>query len=134
VWYVELAQAYEGNGDNDLALEAIRDADRYFPGFNSKSLSLRGYLLAKMGHAGDARDVLRTLDARSRERYVPPYAMALVYAGLGEKEAVFEFLEKAYAVRDVHLMYLPVDARWDPYRTDPRFVALLARCGFTSSH
>jgi hypothetical protein len=60
--------------------------------------------------------------------------MALVYAGLGEKEAVFEFLEKAYAVRDVHLMYLPVDARWDPYRTDPRFVALLARCGFTSSH
>ena len=48
---------------------------------------------------------------------MPPYAMALVYAGLGEREAVFEWLDKAYAARDVHLIYLPVDAKWDPYRS-----------------
>ena len=30
-------------------------------------------------------------------------------------------------------MYLTVDAKWDPYRADPRFQALLARCGFTAS-
>ena len=35
--------------------------------------------------------------------------MALVHAGLGEREAVFEWLDKAYAARDVHLIYLPVD-------------------------
>ena len=57
--------------------------------------------------------------------------MALVHAGLGDREAVFAWLEKAYAARDVHLIYLPVDAKWDPYRSDPRFGALLARCGFT---
>ena len=94
IGYVQLAQAYAGNGDNDLALEAVRDADRYLPGGNSKSLSLRGYLLARTGHADDAREVLRTLAARSREQYVPPSAMALVYAGLGEKDAMFEFLER----------------------------------------
>jgi hypothetical protein len=56
--------------------------------------------------------------------------MALVHAGLGEREAVFEWLDQAYAARDVHLIYLPVDAKWDPYRADPRFTALLSRCGF----
>jgi hypothetical protein len=30
-------------------------------------------------------------------------------------------------------MYLTVDAKWEPYRTDPRFHALIARCGFTVS-
>jgi hypothetical protein len=56
--------------------------------------------------------------------------MALVYAGLGEREAVFEWLDKAYAARDVHLIFLPVDPKWDPYRADARLEALLARCGF----
>jgi hypothetical protein len=48
----------------------------------------------------------------------------------GERETVFEWLDKAYAARDVHLIYLPVDPKWDPYRGEPRFNALIARCGF----
>ena len=87
-----------------------------------------------MGRADAAREVLATLETASHERYVPPYAMALVYAGLGEREAMFDALEKAYAVRDVHLIYLPVGVQWDPYRADPRFVDLVARCGFGPSH
>jgi hypothetical protein len=43
------------------------------------------------------------------------------------------WLAKAYGARDVHLIYLPVDPKWDPYRVDPRFQALLTRCGFTPS-
>jgi hypothetical protein len=56
-----------------------------------------------------------------------------VHAGLGEREAVIEWLVKAYDARDVHLIYLPVDRKWDPYRSDPRFQALVTRCGFTPS-
>jgi hypothetical protein len=81
----------------------------------------------------EAREVLRQLESDSRERYVPPAAMALVHAGLGEREAVIEWLVKAYDARDVHLIYLPVDPKWDPYRSDPRFQALVTRCGFTPS-
>ena len=87
---------------------------------------------AEFAVPGEAREVLRVLEANSHERYVPPAAMALVNAGLGDREAVFGWLDKAYAERDIHLIYLPVDSKWDPYRADPRFVALLARCGFTS--
>ena len=56
---------------------------------------------------------------------------ALVYAGLGERSAVFEWPEHAYAARNVHLTFLTVDAKWDPYRADPAFFELLTRCGFT---
>jgi TolB-like protein/DNA-binding winged helix-turn-helix (wHTH) protein/Tfp pilus assembly protein PilF len=129
IGHVQLAQAYAQTGQTDLAFESLRDAAR-FSGNNSKALSFSGYLLAKAGRADDAREVLRKMKADSLTRYVPPYAIAFVYAGLGDREAVFEWLDKAYTERDVHLMYLPVDSKWDPYRADPRFEALLARCGF----
>ena len=130
IGHMALAQAYGQTGQTELALESLKDGAR-FSGNNSKTSSLAGYLLAKAGRVAEARQVLRKLEADSRERYVPPYAIALVHAGLNDRDAVFEWLDKAYAERDVHLIYLPVDAGWDPYRTDPRFVDLLARCGFT---
>jgi hypothetical protein len=90
----------------------------------------RGHALAKAGRVGEARDLLRTLEAASQQRYVPPYAFALIHAGLGDRDDAFAELDKALEVHDVHLIYLPVDARWDPYRDDPRFKSLLDRCGF----
>ena len=53
-----------------------------------------------------------------------------MYAGLGERTATYDRLDKAYVARDVHLIFLPVDPKWDPYRDDPRFQAILSRCGF----
>ena len=132
IGHAMLGQAYEQLGQNDLALEALTAATR-FSGHNSKPMSLRGYVLAKAGRANEARALLTTLETVSLKRYLPPYALALVQAGLGEREAVFDSLEKAYTAHDVHLMFLPVDPKWDAYRADPRFEALLARCGFTRS-
>jgi len=129
IGHLMLAQAYEQLGQATLALDPLTAAAR-FSGGNSKTLSLRGYLLAKAGRVTEARELLATLDSVSRQRYVPPYTFAVIHAGLGEREAVFEWLERAYTARDVHLIYLPVDAKWDAYRDDPRFIALLARCNF----
>jgi TolB-like protein len=130
VGYMMRGQAYEQLGETALALEALAIAGR-LSGGNSKPISLRGYLLARLGRRDDARQVLGVLEEVSRSRYMPPYAMALVYAGLGETEMVFEWLDRAYLVRDVHLVFLTVDPKWDPYRVEPRFGALLERCGFS---
>jgi TolB-like protein/Flp pilus assembly protein TadD len=132
IGYAVRGQAYEQSGQPELALDALTVAVR-FSGANSKAVALSGYILARAGRRDEARDVLTTLDLLSRRRYVPPYALALVHAGLGEHDAVFEWLDRAFDVRDVHLIYLPVDPKWDPYRSDPRFEALLARCGFTGT-
>ena len=131
IWpgHMVLGQAYEQQGRTELALEALTEAAR-LSGGNSKAISLKGYVLAHTNHIRQAHEILRTLEAMSHERYVPPYAMALVYAGLGQRDAVFEWLDRGYAVRDVHLMFLPVDPKWDGYQSDPRFVNLLARCAF----
>ena len=64
-------------------------------------------------------------------RYVPPYAMALVHAGLGQAIRRSQWLDKAANERDVHLVWLVADPKWDPYRKDPRFRALVERCDFT---
>ena len=122
-------QACERLGETDVALDALSAATRLSDG-NSKPVGLRGYLLAKCGQTDAASDVLSLLEDLSRICYVPPFARALVYAGLGEDQQVFEWLSRAYAVRDVHLIFLTVDPKWDCYRSHPEFVALLDRCSF----
>lgn len=66
----------------------------------------------------------------SRIRFVPPSAFALVYTGLDDRDAAFHWLEKAYEVRDIGLVSLPVLANWDPLRSDKRFRSLMRRCRF----
>ena len=124
-------QALEELGDHDLALKALATAAR-LSGQNSKPISLTGYILGRSGRTAEARDLLGALEMASSQQYVPPYALALVHAGLGDADAAFEWLDRAYAARDVHLMFLTVDVKWDRYRSDPRFGDLLARCGFTT--
>ena len=130
IGFLQLAQAHEQLGNSDLALEALQNAGR-LSGGNSKVLALRGYLFAKLGRTDEAREVLNTLEAVSGERYVPPYALALVLAALGQRDLALKQLERAYDSRDVHLIFLPVDPKWDAFRSDARFVALLGRCSFT---
>jgi TolB-like protein/Flp pilus assembly protein TadD len=129
IGYIERGQAYEQSGQPELALDALAVAAR-LSGANSKAAAISGYILAKTGRPEKARDVLTSLETLSRKRYVPPYALALVHAGLGERDAVFDWLNRAFDAHDVHLIFLPVDPKWDPYRSDPRFEALLMRCGF----
>ncbi len=87
IGYLHLGQALERSGETDKALAALDHAGRLSG--NSKPISLRGYILARQDRTDDARDVLRTLEAIARERYVPAYAMALVHAGLGDRDAAF---------------------------------------------
>jgi TolB-like protein/DNA-binding winged helix-turn-helix (wHTH) protein/Tfp pilus assembly protein PilF len=129
--YQMRGQAQLALGLTDAALLASSRAME-LSGRNSKPVSLHGYTLARAGRASEARALLASLEARTLEQYVPPYTMALIHAGLGDGVSALDWLERAYAVRDVHLIYLPVDPKWDPYRTDPGFIALLARCGFPS--
>jgi TolB-like protein/Tfp pilus assembly protein PilF len=127
--YFQLAQVYVQTGEVDLALEALGNAGR-FSGGNSKVLAFRGYLFAKIGRTQEAREILSTMEALAKNKYVPPYAMALVCAGLEERDDALRWLDRACEARDVHLLFLPVDPKWDPFRNDPRFAAILKRCGF----
>ena len=129
IGFFQLAWAYERLGEVESALEAVHRAE-VSSGGNSKMISLRGYILAKAGRRDEAEQVLGTLETMSHERYVPPYAFALVHVGLGHNERALDWLQHAYNVRDVHLIWLPMDPKLDPLRNESQFVRLLARCGF----
>jgi hypothetical protein len=61
---------------------------------------------------------------------VPPYGIALARLGLNEHELALEALERGCELRDVGLMFLPVDPKWDVLRSNARLRALIRRCGF----
>jgi tetratricopeptide (TPR) repeat protein len=132
VGHILAAQACEQLGDYPRALEMLTDAER-LSGGNSKVISLGGYIMARTGQVGAARAAIGHLSDTAAAHYVPPYATALIHAGLDDLDASFEWLELAYAVRDIHLTLLPIDPKWDGCRTDRRFESLLARCAFTSA-
>jgi hypothetical protein len=73
--------------------------------------------------------VLKELLDLQRRRYVSPPALANVYIGLGDKDQVFFWLEKAYQERSNYMAWLKVFPLHDPLRSDPRFDDLLRRIG-----
>ncbi len=123
-----LAKVYQHTGRVAAALQELDLAFQLSEG-NTEALSLKGYTLAHLGRRTEAQQVLRMLLETAQTRFVPPYNVALLLAGLGDSSAVYEWLEKARLNRDVHMVFLTVEPKWDPFRGDPSFQSLLERCG-----
>ena len=87
--------------------------------------------LALAGKKAEARQTLNSLEKRAASEYIPPYWMAAGYVGLGDNEKALEFLEAAFIEHSGGLVWLAVDPRMDPLRSEPRFQELLMRVGLT---
>ena len=111
--------------------EAIAEARRAvaLSGGSALTVAGLGHAYAAAGRKGEARGVLRDLTSRSGRRYVSPYLVATIHAGLGENERALAWLERAYEERDYLLVMLRIDPRLDGLRPDPRFRDLLRRVG-----
>lgn len=130
VGHITLGKNYERVGRYEDALEAFRRADEFSASISSEPLSLIGYTYAASGRRPKAERELRKLMAISRDKYVPPYYVAMLHHGLGNSTEAMQWLERAYADRDVHMVFLGVDAKWDGLRSDPRFIRLVKRLNF----
>jgi TolB-like protein len=131
IGYMQFGQVLEQLGEAERAIEALETAARFSSG-NSKPVSLRGYILAKTGRRKEAQEIMKALETASRERYVPPYAFALIYAGLGETDLALEWLERVVKAHDVHAVFLTNDPKWDFLRHNRRFAQVLNRCAFAT--
>jgi TolB-like protein/Tfp pilus assembly protein PilF len=88
-----------------------------------------GYAYALVGQRAKARDMLRELE-RSPDGTVRALPVARVYAGLGDRDRAFSWLQKAVDQRDVALS-LQADPVYDGLRSDPRFRVLLQHVNLT---
>jgi tetratricopeptide (TPR) repeat protein len=90
-----------------------------------RSRSFLGGAYARSGNRAEALKILSELQEMSEREYVPPWAIANVYTGLGDRERAIEWLGKAYRERSTSEIFLKADPGFDPLRSDPRFKALL---------
>src|SRR5579864_3849381 len=88
---------------------------------------LLGYTQALSGNREAARQLLRQLLQRSHREYVPPFSMALICIGLGDRQAALDWLDRAYQDHSTLMVYAKTDPLLDPLRSEPRFAALLQR-------
>jgi serine/threonine-protein kinase len=125
-----LSYCYLGSGRYEEAITESEKAFTLSAGDAVRAVWLgRAYALA--GKKKEARNVLNELLHRSKQSYVPPYFLAMLYTALEDKNHAFSWLERAYAERDLYLAWLKVDSAFDPVRSDPRFQSLLKRMGLS---
>jgi TolB-like protein/DNA-binding winged helix-turn-helix (wHTH) protein len=128
--YYFLGVGYEGTGKPVEAIPEYQKAVEMSDGDPDPSAAL-AHAYAVTGKRTEAEKIIGDLDRRSKTRYVSPYMMATIYAGLGDKNKAFDFLEKAYQQRSWDIpWFLKADPRIDNLRSDPRFQALSQRVGF----
>lgn len=130
-WLVHLfmSRAYASKGMWDEAAAAAAAA-RDLANGNAEAISIIGYAQARAGRTDDARNSVKELESRSTDRYVPHYAIASIYNGLGEREKALDLLEKSFAERDALMVFLKVEPKWDNLRSEQRFVELMRRMNF----
>jgi Flp pilus assembly protein TadD len=92
---------------------------------------LLGYTYAVSGSEIEARKVLGELEELSKQRYVSPYHIAMIYSGLGERDTAFKWLEKAYVDREGRLALLRSVPEFDSLHSDTRYADLLRRIGLS---
>jgi tetratricopeptide (TPR) repeat protein len=127
-----LGRAYQQKKMFSEAIDEFSKTENAIPGW-IVTLAGIGNVYGEWGRTEDAGQVLSRLDQLSRQQYVTPYGIALVYAGMDDKEKAFTWLNKAYEGRNHWLVWLNRDPRWDRLRTDPRFAGLLKRVGLPPS-
>lgn len=99
---------------------------------SDRAASDLGVLARAYGRAGrvdDARRIISELEDRARQRYVPPAVFVNAYMGVGDYDAVFAALDRAYREHSNVILTLRSHPLYDPIRTDRRFLALLHKVG-----
>jgi tetratricopeptide (TPR) repeat protein len=92
-------------------------------------LALLGQVYATSGKRDQALKLLDELKQTAKQGYVTPFSFAVIYAGLGNKDQAFEWLEKCYQDRVSDLVHLKVDPLVYNLRSDARFDDLVKRVG-----
>ena len=123
-----IGQVYVQQGLYDKAFIEIRKAVE-LSGGNVRHIATLGHAYAVAGKRDEALKILDELQRPAAQKYVSPFFVALIYAGLGEKDQAFAWLEKAYQERHPYMILIKVEPVFQSLHSDPRFADLTRRIG-----
>jgi TolB-like protein/Tfp pilus assembly protein PilF len=117
--------------------EAITELERALA-YNRRNSGLLAALAHAYARSGDRQRAVQLVDevkhaARPDQGEFPTFHLVWAYAGLGDNDQAFAWLERAYQERRQRLTWLNVDPLLDPLRSDPRFADLVRRVGLPSA-
>ena len=133
---ISLAQSYVTLGMHQNAISALQKA-LIFTDREPLVLGVLAHAHAQAGQRVEALKLvseLKRLDERvgPEDRNIPRFSFIFAYAGLGDKEQAFAWLERAYQERRDPMTTLNIEPLVDPLRSDPRFQDLVRRVGLPS--
>jgi serine/threonine-protein kinase len=122
-----LAYVYEIKGMKDEAVASYLKS-RTLAGDTAERIAALKTAYAVSGWKGYLQTRVDEMQEHARlKRYTSPFSIALLYAQMGEKNEALAWLEKTYEERNYRLLFIKVDARLDPLRSEPRFLHLVQR-------
>jgi tetratricopeptide (TPR) repeat protein len=124
LWFMALS--LEQKGEIEEAIAKLQEAVSLVPASHFLGLLGRDYALA--GDRARAAGILQELRASAHHRYVSPFDIAVVHAGLGELDTAFECFEEAYRQRVFRIVELTLPM-FDSLHDDPRWQDLVQRVG-----
>jgi TolB-like protein/Tfp pilus assembly protein PilF len=113
--------------DCPTARLSAQTAAEWYPDSGDKTGSPT--MKVRCGQPEEARRQLEKMVEQSKKEFVSPYSMAQGYASLHEADRAIEYLQKSAEARESLILYLEIDALFDPIRKDPRFIALEKKIG-----
>jgi len=129
--HFRLGSLYEEKARYDEAISEFREVIK-LSGGRPVGVSALARVYALTGKRKEAEKSLDELLKLSKQRYVSPVSIALIYIALGDKDQAFAWLEKSNELRELNIVRINVDPRFDALRSDPRFADLVRRIGIPS--
>jgi DNA-binding winged helix-turn-helix (wHTH) protein/Flp pilus assembly protein TadD len=118
-----LGLAYEQKGMTEEAVAEFKNACSC-SGHHPAAIAALGHAYSLDGRREEASQTLNEIEEMSRRRSVSPYWKSIVQVGLGSSDLAFQALNECCERRDIWLILLRVDPRFDPIRGDARFGSL----------
>jgi len=124
-----LGRAYQEQRQYDGAISEFRRVEELVSNW-PVAIAARGCVEGICGHLAEASATLAHLERLSTQKFVTPYGVALVQAGLGRYEQALSWLEQAFAERSHWLVWQRLDPRWRMLQGNARFADLVNRMRF----
>jgi TolB-like protein/Tfp pilus assembly protein PilF len=124
-----LGLCHAHRGEYDMAIAELRLAIEQAGGRGALIQAALGYAYAVAGMRDEALGILAQLQTIPMNRDVSPFYLAMIHAGLDEKEQALKWLESACEERYNWMVWLGVEPMFANLRGAPQFEAMLRKIG-----